>query len=316
LPRSGVLREKFKKGFVSGVGKGWHGFLWMAKILIPISLLTSVLGWLGWIGGLVFVLEPTMGLFHLPAAAALPLIIGMLTNIYGGIASMVSLPFTKEQMTLIAIFLLTAHNLIQEGVVQGKSGLHPFKATVFRLSAAVITLFCVGPFVDTGGPGPMEAAALAANEVPFLEMLKSWGATTGILIAKIFFIIMAILTLLEVMKALGWVENLVWALRPFLRVLGLSRRVGILWMTAAVFGLAYGAAVIVEEAKGGGLKKEELEGLQLSIGINHSMVEDPSLFLALGLSAFWLWVPRLVMAMVAVRLLTLWQFFRSKGRAS
>ncbi len=310
------MGEKFKKGFVSGVGKGWHGFLWMAKILIPISLLTSVLGWLGWIGLLVFALEPIMGLFHLPAAAALPLIIGMLTNIYGGIATMVSLPFTKEQMTLIAIFLLTAHNLIQEGVVQGKSGLHPFKATVFRVSAAVITLLCVGPFLDTGGTAPMESAAFAANALPFWEMLKIWGATTGTLTAKIFFLIMTILTLLEVMKALGWVDTVVWALRPLLRVLGLSRRVGVLWMTAAVFGLAYGAAVIVEEAKGGGLKKEELEGLQLSIGINHSMVEDPSLFLALGLSPFWLWVPRLVMAMVAVRLLTLWQFFRSKGRAS
>jgi hypothetical protein len=40
--------------------------------------------------------------------------------------------------------------------------------------------------------------------------------------------------------------------------------------------------------------------------INHSMVEDPVLFLAFGLSAFWLWIPRLITAVVAVRLFDLY----------
>ena len=78
-------------------------------------------------------------------------------------------------------------------------------------------------------------------------------------------------------------------------------------MTAAVFGLAYGAAVIVEEAKEGYLSKDELEVLHLSIGINHSLIEDPALFLPFGLSAFWLWVPRMITAVIAVRLFTWWQ---------
>jgi hypothetical protein len=40
----------------------------------------------------------------------------------------------------------------------------------------------------------------------------------------------------------------------------------------------------------------------VSIGINHSMVEDPLLFLPLGIGIFWLYVPRFVAAMVAVRI--------------
>jgi hypothetical protein len=83
-----------------------------------------------------------------------------------------------------------------------------------------------------------------------------------------------------------------------------------LWLTAVVFGLAYGGAVIVEEAKNGDLSPEELEILHLSIGINHSMIEDPLLFMALGLSAFWLWVPRLIMAILAVHVLRLWYRYR------
>ncbi len=116
-----------KQGAISGLRRGWHSFLWMMKIILPISFLTTLLAWSGWLNNLDGMLRPAMRLINLPAAAALPIIIGMLTGIYGGIAAMVSLPLTREQMTLIGIFILTAHNLVQEGIIQGKSGIHPLK---------------------------------------------------------------------------------------------------------------------------------------------------------------------------------------------
>jgi spore maturation protein SpmB len=315
-PTNGIaapLKDLLKTGFHSGLHKGWSGFVWMAKILIPISFLTALLAWSGWINKADVILRPVMGFLDLPATAALPLLIGMLANIYGGIAAMVVLPFTQDQMTLMAIFLLMCHSLIQEGVIQGKSGLSPVKATVLRLTAATITVLCVAPFLNsTNTIASFSPKALPIAQ-PFMSMLKDWGMTTFSITVKMFVIIMSLLILLEVMKALGWIKHVVRALSPLLKALGLSEKVGFIWVTAAVFGLSYGAAVIVEEAKGGHLTKEELEGLQISIGMNHSLVEDPALFLSLGLSAFWLWVPRLVMAMVAVRLLTLWQAFRTRG---
>jgi spore maturation protein SpmB len=304
------FQERIKTGVCAGIRKGWGAFLWMIKILVPISLLTTVLAWFGWIGQLVVVLKPVMGVLHLPAESALPIIIGMFTNIYGAIAAMVALPFTKEQMTLMAIFVLTAHSLIQESVIQGKSGLHPIKAFSARLIAAFLTTLCVAPFLETGDAVNVLPETVALAEPSFFSMLVQWAFDTVTLSVKIFGIIMVILTLLEVVKALGWMQWIVRFARPLLRILGLSHRVGFLWMTAAVFGLSYGAAVIVEEAKEGHMTPEELESLQLSIGINHSLVEDPALFLSLGLSAFWIWVPRLLMAMVAVRILTWWQSFR------
>jgi hypothetical protein len=68
----------------------------------------------------------------------------------------------------------------------------------------------------------------------------------------------------------------------------------------------------VGEAKKGYLTKEELENLHASIGINHSMIEDPSLFMAMGLNPLWLWVPRLIMAILFVHLLRLWQKFAKR----
>ena len=304
-------RAKLKEGFLNGLKRGWSAFLWLMKIVVPMSFLTAVLAWTGWLGSLDFLLAPLMGFMGLPSMAALPIIIGGLTGIYGGIAAMAVLPFTVAEMTLLANFLLISHNLIQEGVIQAKSGLNPVKATLFRIFAAVVTVYAVTFFIRTDPTAAAQAGVLGASTQAFDAMVYDWAVSMLNLSVKIFFIIMAILTLLDIAKSMGWVMPVVKALSPFLKILGLSEKVGILWMTAVVFGLTYGGAVIVEEARQGHISKEELEELQLSIGINHSMVEDPFLFLPFGISAFWLWVPRLITAMAATRLLTLWVKFRS-----
>lgn len=305
---------QLRRALTTGMKKGWHGYIWMMKIIIPISLATAILDWSGLIEKAHGIIQPVMNILNLPAMAALPLIIGVFTGIYGGVASMAVLPLTREEMTLVAIFLLIAHNLIQEGAIQGQSGLHPIKATVFRLVIATITVLTVGLFLNV--PQHTQAVFTEAPIHPqsFITMMKEWSIITFNLIVKIFFIIMFILTLLEVMKSMGWINPIIRWMSPLLKAMGLSRKVGILWMTAVIFGLTYGGAVIVEETKNEELTTDELEELHLSIGINHSMIEDPSLFLPLGISPFWLWIPRLLVAIIAVRLLTVWFTVRDRLR--
>ncbi len=306
-------RDSLKIGFQNGLKKGWSGFLWMMKIIIPISFLTAVLAWSGWLGKIDFLIAPLMGFLGLPVIAALPIIIGALAGIYGGIAAMAVLPFTLAEMTLLANFLLICHNLIQEGVIQARSGLNSIKATIFRIAAAVVTVYAMTFFIQTEPSAAAREGALGASPQAFCAMVSGWGLSMLELTVKIFFIIMTILTLLEIAKSMRWILPIVKALSPLLRILGLSEKVGILWMTAVVFGLSYGGAVIVEEARQGHISKEELEELQLSVGINHSVVEDPFLFMTFGVSAFWLWVPRLITSMAATRMLTLWVSFRQKS---
>lgn len=308
-------RTLLMAGLVNGLKKGWEGFLWMMKIILPISFLTALLAWSGWIAYLDLVIQPLMGLMGLPAVAALPIVIGMLTNLYGGIAAMVVLPLTVDQMTLIAVFLLMAHNLIQEGIVQGQSGISPVKATVFRIVTAFVTTAVASVWLGAD-PLPVGAVVSAAPvREPFFDAVINWVDATLRLGVKIFFIIMAIMAALEVLKIMGWTVHVVRFFSPLLRLMGLDRNVGLLWMTAVLFGLAYGGAVIVEEARAEHITKEELEILHLSIGINHAMVEDPILFMSLGLNPFWLYVPRLVMALVSIRVVRLWYWYRwRRGR--
>ena len=99
---------------------------------------------------------------------------------------------------------------------------------------------------------------------------------------------------------------------PLLKTMGLNREVGLLWVTAVLFGVAYGGAVIVEEVKKQGLSEEAVEKLHLSIGINHAMIEDPALFLPFGIHPIWFWGPRLIAAIAVVYLASAWFAFRRR----
>jgi len=307
------FRDTAKSGVAAGIKKGWSGYVWLLKILIPISFLTVLLDYSGLIQQMDFLLAPVMKLISLPAAAAIPLLVGMLTGIYGGIAAMIVLPFSANQMTLIAIFLLISHNLVQEGMVQGRSGLNPLKATVIRIAASVFTVIAVAQFMDLQTGASTAVAFVPQIQKTLWEVLENWGLSTFFLIIKIFFIVMALMIALCLMKAFDFIPFLVKILKPFLKIMGLDERVGLLWLTAVVFGIAYGAAIIVEEAKEGDFSVEELERLHISIGINHSMVEDPILFASLGLGIFWLWIPRLITAIVAVHLFDIWKKWSNRA---
>lgn len=302
-----IASKKLKGSAKDGLKKGWEGFVWMVKIILPVSFFTALLEYSGLLNTLNFVLEPAMGVLNLPSIAALPIVVGLLTGLYTGIAAMVVLPLTIDQMTLIAVFLMASHNLIQEGIIQAKTGLGGLKATLVRLAASVITVMVISQFLDSDPTAAAGTASSLSGTQPFLVMLKTWFLATLSLFVKILFIIIAIMILLEIMRNYNMIEYIVKTLNPFLKILGLEKKVGIMWLTAIVFGLSYGAAVIVSETKNGSFTQAELENLHLSIGINHAIIEDPALFLSFGLNPFWLWVPRFMVAIVAVHVFSLWR---------
>ena len=311
-------KATLKRAFLAGVKKGWGNFVWICKIIIPVSLLVTLLQWSGWLYEADVILKPLMGWLNLPSEAALPIISGMLINLYATIAAITVVPFTTGQMTLIAVFSLIAHNLIIEGIIQHRSGINVITITLVRIIAAILTVLFVSQFL---GDTSESIAGLAeiTRDSPITEALKNWALDTLILLAKVFGIIMLIMIVLESLTALGWSEYLFNLSKPLMRLLGLSRRTAMLWVTAVIFGLMYGGAVIQDEVKRGDLTRTELRHLHISIGINHSMVEDPALFAALGLNGFWLWIPKLVMAAAVVHVFRsaeyLWGKVRSAGGA-
>ena len=305
------FRSQLKTGLRTGIKKGWSNFVWICKIIVPVSFLAALLQWSGWLSQLDFLLHPLMSLINLPAAAALPIVVAMSVSFYAAIAIMVVLPFTIEQITLIALFITIAHMLIAEGIIQHKSGLNIVKATLVRIGAAILSVLVVSQFFTDTSQSVSLPASLAVDAA-FIEVLKGWAIETLGLCGRVFLIIMLVMMALYSSESLGWLKYLRKFFRPLMKVLGLSDRAATMWVTGAGFGLLYGSAVIIEEAKKGALTKEELEHLHISIGINHSIVEETALFLALGVNPLWLLIPRFVAAIIAVHTLRAIQYLKSK----
>jgi len=306
------MRKRLESAVRAGILRGWSGYLWLLKILIPISFATFVLIWSGLLYKVDFIVQPAMGLFSLPASAALPLILGLFTGIYGAVAAMAAMALTVPEMTLIAIFLLISHNIVQESIIQGQSGLNALAAGCFRLVVASGVTFVSAWIMDIGDPLPVSGMVAGAGgpAKEFLPMFSVWGRDFAGLLLKIFAIIMPLMIVLETMKEFNLIRYIVKAVNPLFFLLGLSRATGMLWLTAAIFGISYGAAVIVEETRANSFSRDELTRLQLSIGVNHAMIEDPALFLPLGISPLWLWIPRLLAAIGAIYLFHLVTFVR------
>jgi hypothetical protein len=302
--------QRARSAFRRGLRKGLSGFIWLLKILLPVSLATALLDYSGWLPKMDFLLKPVMEVLSLPPSAALPILIGMTAGIYACLAAMAVLPLSTDHMTIIAVFVLIAHNLPQEGIIQARSGINFAKTTLVRIAAALASCWVVAACIQAEAGLSAVSIRASAGTSTLVAFLLNWLTETLQLCAKILLIVASVMVVIELMKEFNMIDVFVRIFAPVLRMMGLDQRAGVLWLTGVLFGLAYGGAVIVEESRDLRLSPEEIEKLQLSIGINHSMIEDPLLFMPLGVNLVWLWVPRLAAAVAAVYLISLWFKFK------
>ena len=302
--------QRARSAFRRGLRKGLSGFIWLLKILLPVSLATALLDYSGWLPKMDFLLKPVMEVLSLPPSAALPILIGMTAGIYACLAAMAVLPLSTDHMTIIAVFVLIAHNLPQEGIIQARSGINFAKTTLVRIAAALASCWVVAACIQAEAGLSAVSIRASAGTSTLVVFLLNWLTETLQLCAKILLIVASVMVVIELMKEFNMIDVFVRIFAPVLRMMGLDQRAGVLWLTGVLFGLAYGGAVIVEESRDLRLSPEEIEKLQLSIGINHSMIEDPLLFMPLGVNLVWLWVPRLAAAVAAVYLISLWFKFK------
>ena len=115
----------------------------------------------------------------------------------------------------------------------------------------------------------------------------------------------------EILKQLGLIEHVAGLLKPLLMIMGLDQSVGVLWLLAAVFGLGFGGVAIMQQSREADLEINEIRKLHISIGINHAMIDEPVMFLSVGVNPFWLWIPRLIAAIASVWLYLAWLKLKS-----
>lgn len=288
----------FRRSVVSALPQGMKTAGWLLKLTIPIAFGVFLLDYLGVLTLIARYTEPIFALIGLSGNASIILITGMFTNIYSVIAVMATLDMPIREGLILANMCLIAHSLIVESGIQRKTGSSAWRMAGIRILVSFIAaglLNVVLPQFE----GTIKAGAVISREgfwPDFLVWLKSISITS----IKIVVLVNLLLILQKLLQELGILEWLVKPIYPILKIMGLPRNTGFLWLVAYTLGLSYGGAVMISQAYEGKLTRLEADLLNHHIAVSHSQFEDTLLFAAMGFSIPWLMFPRIILAIATV----------------
>ena len=284
--------------------------LWLLKVMLPISLAVRVLQYVGVIDWLASYLSPVFSYIGLSGDSAFVFLTSIFLPLYPTIAVMTTLTLTLREATILAVMCLVSHNLPVECSVAHKTGSRFGEIVAFRIAmsfVAAVVLNWLLPQSDA----PFSFLASATAEVTSWGMLLTQWLTSSLsLIVTIVLIVTALMVLQRVLEEFGWMHRIAHSLSPLMRLFGLPSGCSLLWLTGNVVGMAYGAAIMIDEVEEGRLTREEANLVNHHLGVSHSLLEDTMLFVAMGISFWWICLTRLVLAMIAVWTMRLWCMIR------
>lgn len=130
-----ITLDTLKRGLKSGIDVTWQ----LAKVMIPIYFIVTLLKHTPILGTIAQVFAPLMGFFGLPGEAALVLVLGNLVNLYAAIGAIVSLSLSLKEIAILAIMLSFCHSLPVETALAKKIGLSAISVIAVRMALAVLS---------------------------------------------------------------------------------------------------------------------------------------------------------------------------------
>lgn len=117
-------------------------------------------------------------------------------------------------------------------------------------------------------------------------------------------IVIPMMLVLELARDLGVLDRIAGWLAPALGVFRLSREAAFPLLVGLFFGIAYGAGVLIEEARSGRVGWRDLFLINIFLSVCHSVVEDTALFMAVGANGPVILLGRLVAAVIITWLIS------------
>jgi hypothetical protein len=285
-----------KRGLISGLHTTWT----LGKIIFPITLLVTILGLTPLMDWLIDVLSPFMKLIGLPGEAAIPLVIGNFSNLYGAIGAILTMDLTVKHVFILAVMLSFSHNLFIESAVAAKVGIKMWVVLLVRVGLAILSAVLIS-LLWQGGE---EQAQYGLVQNTTENITGAWNivlhgieqASLGIL--QLAFIVIPLMIFIQVMKDLNWLSTFSKWMAPVTRMLGMRENTSTTLASGLVFGLAFGAGVMMQAVKEDGVKKKDLYLAFIFLVACHSVIEDTLIFIPLGIPVWPLLAVRLVVAVL------------------
>lgn len=257
--------------------------IWLLKITVGVSFTIMFLKYFKVLPVISEILAPIFNSIGLPGEAALPFVTGYFVNVYAAISVAVSFDFDVRVLTILSTMVLCAHNMITETAVQKKTGTSAVRIVIVRTVSAFTLAFLLNRIL----PGGMKEIAGGgyASDVDFMTLFKEWLSSTAVVVVKMTTLIYTLAIVQKILAEYGVIRWVSKFLKYPLAFFGLPARTSFLWIVANTLGLAYGAAVMMEEVESGNVSNRDVNLLNTHISISHSNFED--LFLLSAMGAVW-----------------------------
>lgn len=292
-------RISWREGVKSGLRTTWE----LGKVIFPVTLIVSMLQYTALYEALLSGLTPMMALIGLPNEAAIPLTLGNLLNLYAAIGAMLTMDLTVKQVFILALMLSFSHGLPLEAAICRKIGVSVLLVVSFRIALALAAAFAVNSLWTGGGEIARYGFVPAAEAEPsgWVEILLAGlqAAVSGIV--QLAVIVIPVMMMIQILKDIGVLERFAQLMRPLMQPLGIAPRGAVTMAGGLIFGLAFGAGVIIEQVREQKFTKRELTLMILFLCVCHAVVEDTLIFIPLGINV----LPLLLIRLTAAILLTL-----------
>ena len=256
------------------------------KILIPISILIKILQETGGINYVSNFFDPLMQLMGLPGEMGIVWASAIFGNLYGGLLAFYSLQstvsLTVAQVTILMTALLIAHSFLMEVVVVYKAGLKWIPIVLFRLGMAVVVGIFLNFFYSATNLLQEPASQIMTLSAPADQSITAWIINELKNYISIALIILALITVLEILKRIGLIAKLNKLLEPVLNFIGMTSKIVPLTIIGLTLGLAYGGALIIDETRATSISKKDIFYSLLLMSLFHSIIEDTMLVASAG----------------------------------
>ncbi len=262
------------------------------------------IGVIEWIGR---ILAPLMGVVGLPGSMGLVWAAGMLVSPYLSLMMYAALapltPLSVAQATVLGSLILMAHALPVELRVVQKAGVRVVMQLLLRLGSAFLFGWLLHTIYTLGGWLQEPSVFLLDTAAEQSSGWLAWAWEQVQSLVMIFFIILALMTAMRILEAVGVISLLKRLLAPLLKLLGMGKEAAPITIIGVVLGIVLGGGLVIQEARSGKMNPREAFFSLALMCLFHSLIEDTALVLVLGahLSGV-LWM-RMVFALLAVFLL-------------
>ncbi len=289
-----------------GAVRGLRAFLKLMVIVAPVYTFVTILKYTPVLEGFARLMAPLMKIFRLPGEAAMALILGNFINIYASLGAITALKITGAQLTVLSLMVLISHSQILETAVFFQIRAKWWLLWLIRLLLSFIAGIGLSALIVPAGTYRTTAADFAElrQVFVFLPAVKSWGVgllNTGV---KMVLVLLGIFILLELARRYGVLDRILRGLRKVIGFMGYSEDAGMPWLAGNVFGIVFGAGLIVESVKESRLTPKQVTLVATFLAICHGLFEDTAIFLVLGANFFWIVVPRIVLAVLVTWVLS------------